>query len=595
MAWIRTGAAITALTLACFAQTDHTPAARAIVKSQGGGIAQQWMRSLSLRDRVAQLIAMPCYGENPSTRSQDYKKFRHSVRDLHVGGLIVVNRVANGSVRNADPYAMAVFLNKMQRLARIPLLVSADFERGASMRVSDTTKFPHNMAYGAARDYEGSRFEGAHTAVEARALGVHWVFAPDSDVNNNPDNPIINIRSYGEDPQDVARHVTAYIEGAHSDPKSPVLVTAKHFPGHGDTAVDTHLGLARLDVGKDRLNAVEWVPFRAAIQSGVDAVMSAHIALPAIEPEEIPSTVSEKVLSGVLRGELGFKGIIVTDAMDMQGLTNQFSAGEASVRAIEAGADVLLMPKDADEAIAALMKAVRSGRISRKRIDQSVARVLGAKVRLGLARRRIVDVNAIADSIQSTEAEERAQQTADRAVTLVRNEGGHFPLANPDRSCLFVLLEARYSQQGRQLIQEVRKRSQKMQVRTLDPFSPESELKDSVDMAGSCDAAVVAAWVTAGAYRGNVALPGPLASFVNDLSATRTPLILMSFGNPYLLRSFPTVASYVAMFSTVPTSETSAVKALFGEVPISGRLPVTIPGFAKIGDGIQIPLSRSSN
>ncbi len=595
MVWIRSFAAIAIVILVSFAQTRTPVRTHGTVSPQIPGVVQQWMRTLTLRDRVAQLIMMPCYGENPSTRSDDYKRFRHWVRDLHIGGFIVANRVVNGTVRNADPYAMAIFLNKMQRLSRLPLLVSADLERGASMRVSDTTKFPHNMAYGAARDYEGSRFEGGQTAAEARAIGVHWVFAPDADVNNNPDNPIINIRSYGEDPQDVARHVASYIAGAHSDPTHRVLVTVKHFPGHGDTAVDTHLGLARLDVSRERLNSVEWIPFRAAIKVGVDAIMSAHIALPAVEPEEIPSTVSKKVLTGVLRDELDFNGIIVTDAMDMQGLTKQFSAGEASVRAIEAGADVLLMPQDADEAINALMKAIRSGRITRKRIDQSLTRVLSAKVKLGLAHKRSVSIDSINDVIQSPDAEARAQQTADRAVTLVRNERGAFPLAKPDRSCLFVLLEGRYSQQGRQLIQEIRKRSKDMQVRTLDPFSPESELKDSVQMAAGCDAAVVAAWVTAGAYRGNIALPAPLANFVNDLAGLKTPVVMLSFGNPYLLRSFPNVSSYVALFSTVTTSETSAAKALFGEIPIAGHLPVTIPGFAKIGDGIQIPLVHSSN
>ena len=248
---------------------------------------------------------------------------------------VVLNRVVSGIVRNADPYAMAVFLNKMQRMSRVPLIVSADFERGASMRVANATKFPHNMAYGAARDYEGTKAQGARTALEARALGVHWVFAPDADVNSNPDNPIINIRSFGEDPADVARHVASYIEGAHSDPAHPVLATVKHFPGHGDTAVDTHLGLAKLEAGKERLRTLEWVPFREAIAKGVDSVMTAHIALPAVDPREIPSTISEKVLTGVLRDELGFKGIIVTDAMDMQGLANQFSPGDASVRALK--------------------------------------------------------------------------------------------------------------------------------------------------------------------------------------------------------------------------------------------------------------------
>lgn len=544
---------------------------------------------MTLRDKIAQLITMPCYGENPRTRSQDFKRFQHWVRDLHIGGLIVVNRVVGGQVRNADPYQMAVFLNRMQRMSRVPLLVSADFERGASMRVSETVKFPHNMAYGAARDYYGTKLEAAQTALEARALGVHWVFAPDADVNNNPENPIINIRSYGEDPADVARHVEAYIDGAHSDPNVKVLVTVKHFPGHGDTATDTHMGLATLPVGRDRLNAIEWVPFRAAIARGVDAVMSAHIALPAVEPREIPATVSEKVLTGVLRDELGFKGIVVTDAMDMQGLTKQFPGGEASVRALEAGVDVLLMPRDADQALTAILDAVRTGRITRKRIDASVSKVLAAKARLGLARRRVVDVESINDVLQSPEAEGRVQSTADAAITLVRNDHDVVPLRDPAKSCLVVLADNRYSQNGRQLMTEAAKRAPKMQMRLLDAGASELDVKDSVDAAASCEAVVVAAFVTASAYRGSVALPGATADFMNRLIAGKTPVALLSFGNPYLIRAFPNVGAYLAMFSTVPASEIAAAKALFGEIGITGKLPVTIPGFGKIGDGIQLP------
>jgi beta-N-acetylhexosaminidase len=377
------------------------------------------------------------------------------------------------------------------------------------------------------------------------------------------------------------------------------LVTAKHFPGHGDTAVDTHLGLAKLDVPRERLNAVEWVPFRAAIQRGVDAVMTAHIALPAIEPREIPSTISPKVLTGVLRDEFGFKGLIVTDAMDMQGLTNGLAAGEASVLALEAGADVLLMPDDAEQAIQAVVKAVTSGRITRKRLDRSVARVLAAKARLGLARKRVVDIDDIAEVIEDPDAEQRAQTVADRAVTLVRNSGASggelLPLRNPARSCLFLLLESRYSQQGRQLLLDVRKRAPQMKTRVLDPSTPDAELKDSLQMAAGCDAVAVAAWVTAGAYRGNVALPEPLAGFVTSLTEGPSPVVLVSFGNPYLPRAFPKVAGYIAAFSTAPLSETSVAKAIFGEIPITGRLPVSIPGFAKIGDGIQLAPTKPLN
>jgi beta-N-acetylhexosaminidase len=488
---------------------------------------------------------------------------------------------------------MATFLNRMQKLARIPLLVQGDFERGASMRVANTTKFPYNMAYGAAGEVEASRYEGAETARQARAMGFHWIFAPVADVNNNPDNPIINIRSYGENAETVAAHVAAYIDGAHSDPKTRVLVTAKHFPGHGDTDVDSHLGLGRVGASRERMNAVEMVPFRAAIEHGVDSIMTAHLAVPAIEPEEIPATISPKVITGLLRGELGFKGIVITDAMDMQGLAKQFGPGEASVRALEAGVDMLLMPTNPEQAINAVVAAVAQGRLTRKRIDESVAKILAAKVRVGLPRQRLVDTELIADTIDNPDAEERAQSVANHAVTLLRNEGDQVPLKDPDHSCVVVLTENRYTQQGRQFVIEMRKRSpQALNVRVLDPTSPQAELLDTIAMAGKCKVVVIAAFVTVNAYRGNVALPGEFPSMVKAILDSRVPVTLVAFGNPYLLRAFPTVGSYVAVFSSTTTSETAAALALLGEIPIKGRLPVSIPGFAQIGDGIQKEIVR---
>ncbi|HZT39235.1 MAG TPA: glycoside hydrolase family 3 N-terminal domain-containing protein [Bryobacteraceae bacterium] len=577
--------------LACCAIVS---AAESPADKQSRAVVQRWMKSMSLRDRVAQLISMPCYGENPGTRSADFRRYRHWVRDLRIGGLIVANRVVNGQVRNAEPFAMALFLNRMQRLARVPLLVSSDFERGASMRVANTTKFPYNMAFAAARDLAATRFEGAETARQARALGVHWVFAPDADVNNNPDNPIINTRSYGENPQDVAEYVAAYIDGAHSDPNHRVLVTAKHFPGHGDTAVDTHLGLARLEGDRARLEAVEFVPFKAAIAHGVDAIMTAHMAAPALEPEAIPATVSRNVLTGVLRNELGFNGLIVTDAMDMQGLAKQFSAGEASVRALEAGADVLLMPPDADQAINAVMAAIRQGRLSRQRIDQSVLKVLNAKARVGLARRRVVDVDEISDAIDTPEAEEIAERVAERALTLLRNQDDIFPVKDSAKACLFVLPENRYSQQGRALLLEIHRRAPAMTARALDPAMPDEVVSGLAQTAArSCASVFVAAFDTVGAYRGNVALGGCYPGFLRAV-VSAAPTALIAFGNPYLLRSFPDVAGYLATFSAASTSETAVARALFGEIPISGRTPVTIPGFARSGDGIQLGMPTGS-
>src|SRR5579862_581525 len=312
--------------------------------STSNSTVRKWMRGMSLHDKVAQLVMMPVYGEVTNTRSAAFRKYQHFVRDLHVGGVIVTGHIINGTIRNAEPFAMAAVLNRLQKTSKIPLLVSADFERGTSMRVTSTTAWPYSMAFAAAKDLAGVKYEGAETAREARAMGVNWLFAPVSDVNNNPDNPIINIRSYGEDPAEVSSFVQAFIAGAHSDSHNPVLVTAKHFPGHGDTAQDSHIGLAKLDADRERIESVELAPFRAAISAGVDSVMTAHLAVPALEPENEPATVSSKIITGVLKEELGFHGIVVTDAMDMEGLASLYDTAEASTRAIEAGADVLLMP-----------------------------------------------------------------------------------------------------------------------------------------------------------------------------------------------------------------------------------------------------------
>src|SRR5579863_6795811 len=302
-AWIAPLFAISLLFTSSSASSAATrPKASKKVSDKTNPSVRQWTRSMSLRDKVAQLIIVEIYGELANTRSAEFRKYQHLIRDLHVGGVIVTGHSLNGGVRNAEPYAMAALLNRLQKLARTPLFVGADFERGASMRVNSTTAWPYSMAFGAAQDLTAVSQEGADTARDARAMGVNWVFAPVADVNNNPDNPIINIRSFGENPAQVSNFVQAYIAGAHSDRKNPVLVTAKHFPGHGDTTEDSHLALPLLDADHDRIEAVELQPFRAAIASGVDAVMTAHLAVPALEPDNVPATVSFNILTSLLRG-----------------------------------------------------------------------------------------------------------------------------------------------------------------------------------------------------------------------------------------------------------------------------------------------------
>jgi beta-N-acetylhexosaminidase len=535
------------------------------------------------------LIIVRGYGDYPPSTNAEYQNFTHWIHDLHVGGFIVAGRIRNGNVIGAQPFEMVAFINHVQRLARTPLLVGSDFERGASMRVADTAKFPHLMAFGAAHDLDATRQLGAATAREARALGVNWVFAPDADVNNNPDNPIINVRSFGEDPATVAAGVSAFIEGAHSDPRNYVLLSAKHFPGHGDTAQDSHLQLPTLTASKERMESLELVPFRAAIEHGVDSIMTAHLAVPAFEPQQIPATVSHNVLTGLLRDELAFKGLVVTDALEMQAVASLYSPGEAAVRAVAAGADVLLMPSDPDACIRALVAAVKSGRISRQRIDASAAKVMTAKQKVGVLRSRFVNLDHISDDLDSQRLDDLAQQVADHAITLVKDDKHLFPMPSAENSCLVVMTEGEFSTHGEALARTLVRQAPALKTYIVSSHSPADLLKDVATDAGACKQTYVAAFIAVAANRGSVSLEGGLNDFLKNLIQGSAPVALISLGNPYLLRDFPNVSSYAATFSTASTSEVAAARAILGEIPITGKLPVSIPGVAKIGDGLDVP------
>jgi beta-N-acetylhexosaminidase len=533
--------------------------------------AQRWLTALTPRQRAAQLVIIKSTGVLPPTRSRSYRAFLKSVQTDGVGGIIINNRVTRTGAVNAEPFEIVSFVNRMQKLARVPLLIGGDFERGASMRVAGTIKYPHAMAFAATGSPEFSRELGRATAREARALGVHWIYAPDADVNNNPQNPVINIRSYGEDPQLVAQHVQAYVEGARSDPAHPVLVTLKHFPGHGDTAVDSHAGMPRLDADRPRLNRVELVPFRAGIAAGVDSVMTAHIALPAVDPSGEPATVSKPVITGLLRGELGFDGIVSTDAMDMAGLTARYQPGEAAVRALEAGVDVLLIPSDPEAAIQGILAAVRSGRLKQSRIDASVRKILAAKLRLGLDKNRYVAPETLPDALDAQGAAEKAQQIASRAVTLIRDKAGLLPLAKNANACVLLLVERQGNTHGQAFLDEMALRAPRIPVRLLDPQTP------TVTPPAECGTIVLGAYAQSGGYgERNAPLPGNHPELVSELARSGKPIILIGLGNPYLIRAFPDISTYFTTYSPAATSETAAVRALFGDSPMTGKKVVTV-------------------
>lgn len=550
------------------------------------------LEDLSLHDRIAQLIVVRGYGDFPPETDAEYQRFRHWIEVDHVGGFIIAGRIRNGNVIPAQPFEMAEFVNHTQGEAKVPLLVASDFERGASMRVAETARFPYLMAFGAAGDLDAVRQLGLATAREARALGVTWVFAPDADVNNNPENPVINIRSFGEDPQAVSAAVSAFIDGAHSDPANYVLLSAKHFPGHGDTAQDSHMQLATLTQSKERIEKVELMPFRAAVAHNIDSVMTAHMAVPAFESANIPATVSHSILTNLLRDELDFKGIIVTDAMEMQGVASLFSPGEGAVRAIAAGADVLLMPTDPGACIEAIEAAVKSGRISQERIDASVRRILAAKERTGLFQDRLVKLDEITSRIDATDSDKLAESVAERALTLVKDDQHLFPLPASASPCLVVLGEGSFPTRGETLAREFSRRARGLKVFPASSAMPDSLLAAFAGQTADCKQIYVAAFVTVAANRGSVNLEGGLGGLLNAMIKGPAPVALISFGNPYLLKDFPGVAAYMATFSTAVTSETAVAKALAGEISISGKMPVSIPGLAQLGDGLSVPTGK---
>ena len=569
------------------------PAASPATASRADKWAEKTLHKMTVEEKIGQLFMIWCRASFLNVENPEYLQWRDDMQKYHVGSFAMTVHVDGPFLLRSEPYEAAELLNRLQKESKLPLLIAADFERGLSMRLIGTAVFPHAMAFGADGKMEDAEKFGLISAQEARAIGVHWNFFPDADVNSNPANPIINTRSFGEDPKQVGDLASAYIKGAHA---AGMMTTVKHFPGHGDTATDSHLGVASVNVDRTHLDTIELPPFRAAIAAGVDSVMVAHVTVPALDsdPNHV-ATISPDVVSDLLEKQLGFKGIIVTDALEMGGIAKGYSAGEAAVLALEAGADVLLMPADAEAAIDGVAAAVRTGHIKPARIDESVMRILTAKAHVGLATKRLVDLEEIHSVVNSTESNAAAQQISDRSVTLVRNTGDVIPLKAPATTAFFILAEGRTSVEGDAFGAEVRKRSAAASVILVDPTMSDADLNAAVQRASSATQYVVAAFASVAAYRGSVALGGGFPALVQNLVATKKPVALISLGNPYLLRSFPDVSAYMTTYSPVPPSEVSAVRALFGEIAIGGKLPVTIPGLAQYGDGIAVPASHPVN
>jgi beta-N-acetylhexosaminidase len=576
---------------------------------------EAWVRRtlsrMSTEEKVGQLFMVWARAEFFNVNSPEYRQFIEQIERYHVGSFALSVPVDGPFIIRSQPYEAAILLNHLQEHSRLPLLIAADFESGLSTRLNGTTVFPQAMAFGAAGKTEYAESFGKITALEARAIGVHWNFFPVVDVNSNPANPIINVRSFGGSPEQVGEMAAAYIRGARSN---GMLTTAKHFPGHGDTATDSHLGVARVGGDLARLESVELPPFRKAIDAGVDAVMVAHVSVPALEsdPNRV-ATTSPAIVTHLLKQQLGFQGIVVTDALDMAALTQLYAAsiGRAAVDAFKAGNDVLLIPPDLDAAYRALLAAVSSGEISTARLDSSVRKILQAKASLGLQSARLVDINALDILIHRPENVALAQNISDDSVTLVRDNGRVLPLkaikksagvlpyqapeAIRNRVVTVVFSDDVRLPAGRVLEQQLRIRAPDAHVFYVDPRIAEAMSADVLKAVDDAEAVIAAVYAVpapgvrgnGGAIRGTDAA-GTLLHAILDHAAQKTAVV--AIGSPYLIEDFPSIQNYLCTFSAATVSETSAVKALFHEIPIHGHLPVSIPAVAERGAGVERPM-----
>src|SRR5271167_4827029 len=394
--------------------------------------AQKSLKKMTLEQKVGQMFMIWSHAQFLNVNSPEYLKLRDAMRKYHLGGFGLTVEFEDGFLYKNEPLEAAMVTNQLQKDSEFPLIFAADFERGLGLRLNEVTSFPHAMAFGATGNVEFARQAGRITAQESRAIGVHWNWFPDADVNSNPANPIINTRSFGEDPKLVGDMVAAYIEGAH---QCGMLTTVKHFPGHGDTDTDSHTSVPVVNQDKAYFENIALPPFQAAIKAGVDAIMVAHIRAPALDPDpDHVASISPAIVTGLLKQQMGFTGLVVTDAMDMNGLTKLFpeggsaAAGRAAVAAVKAGNDLLLLPSNLDGAYNGLLQAVRSGEIPESRIDESVLKILRAKASVGLNKTRLVDISAVNEIVASPANLATAQQIADNAVTLVRNNRQVLPL-----------------------------------------------------------------------------------------------------------------------------------------------------------------------
>lgn len=563
--------------------------------------AESWancaLEHMTPREKAAQMVWPQLYGDYMAADDPAWRRLSGFITEQKVGGLIM----SIGS-----PLEIAAKLNALQKMSDLPLLVGADLETGAGFRarggyflpngiyLGGSTIFPPSMAIGATGDTTLAYEQGRVTALEGRAIGIHIGFSPVLDVNNNPANPVINTRSFGEDPHAVARFGVAYIHGMQAN---GMIATGKHFPGHGDTEVNSHLALPVVRVSRARLDTVELVPFRAAVDAGVGSMMTFHGSMPALDSSGVPGTLSHKVLTGLLRDEMGFDGLVITDAMDMQGVVDMFGSKEAAIRAVAAGADVLLMPHDVAGAIDAVVEGLQAGRYDEARLDESARRILVAKHNLGLEHQRLVDLDSARAIVGDSAHEAVARLAAERSITLVKDSLHELPLSRLASDAR--VLSVTYSRRsdlgaGVTFDGELRGSFPALRSEFVDARDPVPGFDRLLAAADSADVVIVGSYVSHSSSATTVSAPQAFVDFLEELRVRDRHPIVVAFGNPYFLQQIPDVGSYMVAWGGFPVSQRAAARALLGMAPITGKLPIGIPPLVQIGAGETLAASPSA-
>jgi beta-N-acetylhexosaminidase len=539
---------------------------------------EKTLREMTLEERVGQLLMPDTTGVLVHEASEAYARLVHAIEQLGVGGFIIYN---------GDALTTAALTNRLQRRARVPLWFASDFEGGVGMQLRGGTRLPRAMALAATGDTESAAEAARITAREGRAIGVHVNFYPVLDVNNNPSNPIINTRAFSDNPETVANWGTAFIRAAQD---AGQIATAKHFPGHGDTALDSHILLPTLDASRERLLEIELPPFRTAVQRGVRAIMTAHIAVPALEEGATglrPATLSPALIDGILRRDFGFDGLVFSDALSMGAISNAYEPGEAAVLAILAGCDVALYPVDTAAAHAALCDAVTQRRIGRERVDASVRRILHAKAWCGLQHEREVSLDNVWDVLASPSHMATAGELFEHAVTLIRDPRGLLPLKNKRVVAIIlkdsvplwahVLREPSGSRFSKEVVTQFR-------ARVIESSANAADIEQILAETRDCDVALVGICARVAAYKGSVALAEAHAEVLQALDAAGVPIIAAVFGNPYVLPRMPERATTLLTFESAVESEEAAVRVIAGDAPARGRSPVRLEMMNAAGD-----------